>query len=81
MNSPFIDTDVIVRLITGDDPAKQSATALFQAIEDGGSTVATPEPAARRSWRHPHTSAGTSPRGVWTPRTASIAGSSGLASS
>lgn len=39
----YIDTDVIVRLVTGDDPVKQAAAArLFQDVEDGRLTVAAP---------------------------------------
>jgi predicted nucleic acid-binding protein len=40
---PFVDTDVIIRLLTGDDPDKQArAAALFQQVEDGTLTVAAP---------------------------------------
>jgi predicted nucleic acid-binding protein len=40
---PFIDTDVIVRFITGDDPVKMQATAkLFSAVEAGDQTLACP---------------------------------------
>ncbi len=43
MSEPHIDTDVIVRLVTGDDPAKQSAAAqLFQDVEDGKLSVRAP---------------------------------------
>jgi predicted nucleic acid-binding protein len=43
VSAPHIDTDVIVRLVTGDDPAKQAAAAqLFQDVEDGKLTVAAP---------------------------------------
>ena len=43
MNEPHIDTDVIVRLLTGDDPAKQAQAArLFQALEDGTLTARAP---------------------------------------
>ncbi len=35
MTIPYIDTDVIIRLVTGDDPTKQrAARALFKRIED-----------------------------------------------
>jgi predicted nucleic acid-binding protein len=44
MTIPYIDTDVIIRLLTGDDPAKQEAAAtLFRHIEDGSLTVAAPD--------------------------------------
>lgn len=40
---PFVDTDVIIRLLTGDDPDKQArAAALFEQVEDGTLTVAAP---------------------------------------
>jgi len=43
MPIPFVDTDVIVRLITGDDPIKQQAPrALFKLAEDGQIEVAAP---------------------------------------
>ena len=43
MRPPYVDTDVIVRLLTGDDPAKQQAAArLFQTVEDGEIVVAAP---------------------------------------
>ncbi len=43
MNEPHIDTDVIVRLLTGDDPDKQAQAAqLFQALEDGTLTARAP---------------------------------------
>ncbi|MDP8922187.1 MAG: PIN domain-containing protein [Chloroflexota bacterium] len=43
MSEPHIDTDVIVRLVTGDDPDKQAAAAqLFQDVEDGTLTVRAP---------------------------------------
>jgi predicted nucleic acid-binding protein len=43
VSRPRIDTDVIVRLLTGDDPAKQAAAAqLFQDVEDGQCVVAAP---------------------------------------
>ena len=41
---PFVDTDVIIRLLTGDDPAKQAAAgALFERVEAGRLTVAAPD--------------------------------------
>ena len=43
MTIPFGDTDIIVRLLTGDDPAKQvAAGALFQQVADGTLTIAAP---------------------------------------
>jgi predicted nucleic acid-binding protein len=40
---PVIDTDIIIRLVTGDDPVKQErARALFKEIESGRLTVAAP---------------------------------------
>lgn len=43
MSVPYVDTDVIIRLVTGDDPVKQAAArALFRAVEDGQLTVAAP---------------------------------------
>src|SRR5918911_1575258 len=43
MAYPFIDTDIIIRFLTGDDPRKQAAAAaLFQRIEQGALTVAAP---------------------------------------
>jgi predicted nucleic acid-binding protein len=42
MTYPFLNTDVIIRLVTGDDPAKQvAAQALFERIEQGQETVQT----------------------------------------
>jgi predicted nucleic acid-binding protein len=39
----FIDTDVIIRFLTGDDPAKQERAArLFEQIEQGKLTVVAP---------------------------------------
>lgn len=44
MSEPFIDTNVIIRLLTGDDPVKRNeAAALFQAVEEGRIAVAAPE--------------------------------------
>jgi len=44
MADPFVDTDVIIRLLTGDDPTKQAhAKVLFQAVEAGQSTLAAPD--------------------------------------
>ncbi|HEX6796496.1 MAG TPA: PIN domain-containing protein [Ktedonobacterales bacterium] len=43
MSLPFVDTDVIIRLLTGDDPTKQAAAkALFEQVEQGTLTVAAP---------------------------------------
>ncbi len=44
MTQPFIDTDVIIRFLTGDDPVKQAvATALFEQVEQGLLTVQAPD--------------------------------------
>ena len=44
MTQPFIDTDVIVRFLTGDDLDKQmAATALFEQVERGLLTVQAPD--------------------------------------
>lgn len=43
MSVPFVDADVIVRLLAGDDPGKQAAArALFEEVEAGHLAVATP---------------------------------------
>ncbi|MCC7105162.1 MAG: PIN domain-containing protein [Chloroflexi bacterium] len=43
MSHPFIDTDVLIRLLTGDDLAKQEqATQLFEAVEAGTLTIEAP---------------------------------------
>lgn len=43
MSLPFVDTDVIIRLLTGDDPAKQAAAkSLFEQVEQGALTMAAP---------------------------------------
>lgn len=43
MADPFIDTDVIIRLLTQDDPQKQArAAALFKRIEAGELQAAAP---------------------------------------
>jgi predicted nucleic acid-binding protein len=40
----FVDTDVIIRLLTGDDPAKQAAaSALFERVEEGSLTLKAPD--------------------------------------
>lgn len=44
MSIPFVDTDIIIRLLTGDDPVKQAdARALFESVEQGELTVAAPD--------------------------------------
>jgi predicted nucleic-acid-binding protein len=44
MTIPLVDTDVVVRLIAGDDAVKQAASAaLFQQVEDGTLILAAPE--------------------------------------
>ena len=44
MTQPFIDTDVIIRFLTGDDLKKQAAAAsLFEQIEQGLLTVVAPD--------------------------------------
>jgi predicted nucleic-acid-binding protein len=41
---PFIDTDVIIRFLTGDDLMKQAATAnLFEQVEKGALTITAPD--------------------------------------
>ena len=43
MTSAFVDADVIIRLLSGDDPKKQqAAAALFQRVEDGTLELTTP---------------------------------------
>jgi len=43
MKGAFIDADIIVRLLSGDDPAKQARAArLFEAIETGRIRAGTP---------------------------------------
>lgn len=43
MPDAFVDADVIIRLLTGDDPEKQArATALFERVEKGELQLATP---------------------------------------
>ncbi len=44
MTQPFIDTDVIIRFLTGDDLKKQAAaTALFEKMEQALLTVVAPD--------------------------------------
>lgn len=44
MSDPHIDTDVIVRLLTGDDVVKQDAAAsLFKRVASGELTIAAPD--------------------------------------
>ena len=44
MALPFIDTDVLIRFLTGDDPIKQDKAArLFNRIEEGSMMVAAPD--------------------------------------
>lgn len=44
MTQPFMDTDVIIRFLTGDDLEKQaSAAALFEQIEQGALTIVAPD--------------------------------------
>ncbi|MDQ2785437.1 MAG: PIN domain-containing protein [Chloroflexota bacterium] len=44
MTLPYIDTDVIICLLTGDDSVKQAAASvLFEDVEKGSLTVAAPD--------------------------------------
>ncbi|MDP3955404.1 MAG: PIN domain-containing protein [bacterium] len=44
MKNAFVDTDVVIRLLTGDDLRKQAeATALFEAVEAGNLTLLAPD--------------------------------------
>jgi predicted nucleic acid-binding protein len=44
MSEPFVDTDVIIRLITGDDPVKQTAAeALFRQVANGTLMLRAPD--------------------------------------
>lgn len=44
MSDPFVDTDVLIRLLTGDDPQKQAAAAaLFEQVEAGILRLAAPD--------------------------------------
>lgn len=43
---PYVDTDVILRLITHDDPKKQEAAAkLFEKVENGDLVLSSPDTA------------------------------------
>jgi predicted nucleic acid-binding protein len=42
MNDAFVDTDVIIRFVAGDDPAKQAA-ALFRRVQAGTETLRAPD--------------------------------------
>jgi predicted nucleic acid-binding protein len=44
VTGPFVDTDVIIRYVTGDDPRKQEeAAALFERVERGELTLRAPD--------------------------------------
>ncbi|SRR5579884_4341012 len=44
MSEPYVDTDVLIRLLTGDDPRKQEAAArLFETVEAGALTLRAPD--------------------------------------
>lgn len=44
MTDPFVDTDVLIRLLTKDDLKKQAeAAALFQAVQAGNLTLVAPD--------------------------------------
>lgn len=44
MADAYVDTDVLIRLLTGDDLAKQAAAAaLFERVERGELTLAAPD--------------------------------------
>lgn len=44
MSDPFVDTDVIIRFLTGDDLGKQEeAAALFQRVEAGEARLLAPD--------------------------------------
>src|SRR5437773_12323235 len=44
MSNPFVDTDIIIRLLTGDDPHKQTrAVELFKQVEAGGLILDAPD--------------------------------------
>lgn len=44
MSEPFVDTDVLIRLLTGDDPQKQAeARVLFKKVEAGELILLAPD--------------------------------------
>jgi predicted nucleic acid-binding protein len=44
MAHPYVDTDVIIRLLTGDDVVKhEAARGLFEQVEQGSLTLAAPD--------------------------------------
>lgn len=44
MTDPFVDTDVIIRLLTQDDPVKEAqAAALFERVQAGSLTLQAPD--------------------------------------
>ena len=44
MTHPFVDTNIIIRFLTGDHPAQQAkAAALFESVEQEGLTIAAPD--------------------------------------
>jgi predicted nucleic acid-binding protein len=44
MTEPQVDTDILIRLLTGDDPQKQTAARnLFRQVESGALVVAAPD--------------------------------------
>jgi predicted nucleic acid-binding protein len=44
MNDPYTDTDVLLRLVTGDDPVEQQAAQeLFEEVEAGTLTLRAPD--------------------------------------
>jgi predicted nucleic acid-binding protein len=44
MADAYVDTDVIMRFLTGDDPTKQAeAASLFEAVEAGTAALAAPD--------------------------------------
>jgi predicted nucleic-acid-binding protein len=44
MTHPFLDTNIIIRFLTGDDPQKQAASAkLFEQVEKGSCALAAPD--------------------------------------
>lgn len=41
---PYVDTDILIRLLTGDDLKKQTASAVFfEKVEDGKLTLSAPD--------------------------------------